>query len=88
MNRKFLVHRTVAPQISKLLNDLYDHLKTVNPDVDDFIIMIHDDGPEIQTRIMPMRGADMVELFHKSSDMVKYIAHTDENNNFVSGEEK
>ena len=88
MKGKFLVHRTVAPQISKLLNDLYDHLKTVNPGVEDFIIMIHDDGPEIQTRIMPMRGADMVELFHESSDSVEYVAHTDENNNFVSGEEK
>lgn len=74
--------------MSKLLNDLYYNLKKVNPSVEDFIIMIHDDGPEIQTRIMPMRGADMVELFHESSDSVKYVAHTDENNNFISGEEK
>ena len=88
MNRKFLAHRTVAPRLSELFNEAYDLLKAATPGVKNFTVLIHDNGEEIQTRIIPMMNEHMADIFEASESSVKYVAHTDENSNFIKGEEK
>ena len=88
MKRKFLVHRTIAPRLSELFNEIYDLLKMATPGATDFSVLIHNDGKEIQTRIVPMMPKDMDDIFKATQETVKYIAHTDKDNNFTKGEEK
>lgn len=88
MNRKFLVHRTVAPHLSELFNELYDALVLVNPNTDNFAVLIHNGGDEIQARVMPMSEKAMGELIGVSNNKIKYVAHVDEHGNFTKGEEK
>ena len=88
MRGKFLIHRTVAPRLSELLDEVYDLLKVVNSDAHNFTILIRDNGEEIQTRVFPMDSKDMEELFDTINHSIKYVAHTDENSNFIRGEEK
>lgn len=87
MNRKHLIHRTIAPRLSELFNEGYDLLKMVNPEAKHFAVLFYDDGEEIKTRIVPMSDEDMKEVFDVTQKSVRYIAHTDENSNFVKGEE-
>ncbi len=87
MNRKHLVHRTIAPRMSELLDEVYDLLKMATPESKNFTVLIRDNGGEIQTRIIPMGDKSMADIFEVSETSVKYIAHTDEDNNFVKGEE-
>lgn len=88
MKGKFLAHRTVAPLLSELLDEVYDLLKMTAPGVTDFSVLIRDDGEEIQTRIIPMTPKDMDDIFETTQETIKYIAHTDKDNNFIKGEEK
>lgn len=87
MNRKHLVHRTIAPRMSELLSEVYDLLKMTTPEAKHFSVLFYDNGAEIQTRIIPMGDEDMKEIFDVTKKSVRYIAHTDEDNNFVKGEE-
>ena len=88
MNRKHLVHRTIAPRLSELLNEAYDLLKMATPEAIHFAVLFYDNGEEIQTRIIPMGDGDVKEIFDVTEKTVRYIAHTDEDNNFVRGEER
>ena len=88
MKGKFLAHRTVAPRLSELLSETFTLLKKVYPDIRNFAVLIHDDGEEIKTRVMPLTDNEMGELYEASDDKVRYVAHTDENSNFIKGEEK
>lgn len=88
MKGKFLAHRTVAPRLSELFNEAYKLLKMTNPGTTDFSVLIRDDGKEIQTRIIPMMSKDMDDIFKVTQETIEYIAHTDDDNNFISGEEK
>lgn len=88
MKGKFLAHRTVAPRLSELFNEAYEILKMTNPEATDFSVLIRDNGKEIQTRIVPMTSKDMDDIFEVTQGTIGYIAHTDESNNFISGEEK
>lgn len=87
MKGKHLVHRTIAPRVSGPLDEVYSLLKMATPEVKNFTILIRDNGGEIQTRIIPMSDKCMADIFEVSENSVKYIAHTDEDNNFVRGEE-
>ena len=88
MNRKFLVHRTVAPRLSELFSESFELLKNVNPRAKNFAVLIRDEGDEITTRILPLTERAIAELFNISDDKVSYIAHTDEDSEFIKGEEK
>ena len=88
MKGKFLVHRTVAPRLSELLGEVHSLLKIVHPNIKNFAVLIRDDGGEIKTRILPLTDHSMGELYEVSDEKVRYIAHTDENSNFIRGEEK
>lgn len=88
MKGKFLVHRTVAPRLSELLSETHSLLKIVHPNTKNFAVLIRDDGGEIKTRVLPLTDRAMGELYEISNDKVSYTVHTDENSNFISGEEK
>ena len=88
MNRKFLVHRTVAPRLSELFSETYELLKTVHPEAKNFAVLIRDEGDEIKTRILPMTERAITELLDISDDKVSYIVHTDGDSNFIKGEER
>ncbi len=88
MNRKFLIHRTIAPHLSELFNEIYDSLTTVHPGVKNFAILLHDCGDNIQTRILPLTEKAMKDMADATEGKVKYVAYTDEESNFIKGEEK
>lgn len=88
MSRKNLVHRTIAPRLSELVTEMYELLEKAHPDTKNFVLLIRNDEEEIRARILPLTDNAMNELYEVSNDKVTYIAHTDEEHNFIGGEEK
>ena len=88
MSRKHLAHRTVAPRLSELFDEVYNILTLVHPDTKAFGILFRENNDDIQTRILPMDSEDMDEMFEISEKTVGYAVQTDEENNFVKGEER
>lgn len=88
MKGKFLVHRTIAPRLSELLSELHSVLTIVHPNTKNFAVLIHDDGEEIKTRVLPLTDHAMDELYEVSNDKITYTAYTDGEHNFTRGEEK
>ena len=89
-SRKFLKERTIAPRISELLSEVYDTLTLVTPNTQNFIILLGTPKGEdiMAARIIPTDLESMKEMMGDTDGAVRYIAHTDGDNNFIKGEEK
>lgn len=87
-SRENLVRRTVASRLSKLIAEVYELLEAVHPNTKNFAVLINAEEKEVEARILPLTSKEMNRICEASEKYVRYTAYTDEDNNFVRGEER